>query len=331
MREKELRKKLSVGLLILFIVLTILFDLQVPAVRQYSLNFASAKILRPADLVFLGGAGSFENRAYVNGTQYFTLCKWLVSDEWFFYTFNLNNKIDKFKSIPFPREKVSNETHYYFHGLTYSNGLFYTIGCDFWRNHTLIRFSMDMSYFEVSFLPIPELYLSMDEVTSSNTSTYYHKVGGIGVVQKTLWIYMCGYRPPYLTLTYCKMYGINLEHNELLTSYNLVAPLRHHTCMDEKGIFWFYYRNDTINGTKYSEGTLIGYDFSKPAIVATIKGNIHKFVKSQNWYNTKLGMAYCSFDYKNIVIHNNRVIFDDNPAFSNYEHHFNGFYIIPFF
>ena len=73
-------------------------------------------MLRPDEPLFLGGSGSFDNRVYVNGAIYYTLNEWLVTDEWFFYSFILEEGLENFNSIPFPREKVSNETDYFFHG-----------------------------------------------------------------------------------------------------------------------------------------------------------------------------------------------------------------------
>lgn len=321
--------------LILFLIFSILIlslpsILTSPTYQTYEFDFEKAEVIRPLVPVNLGYAASFENRVFINESTLFVLHKSLISrqtaNEWFFLSFDLQSNLP-YTFLEFPMANISSSLDYRFQGLFYHDGLFYTIGSDFYNNFSLIRFSPSLDWLEVRSLQIPILY-------ETNSSTYWHRVGGLGIFNEILWVFLQGYRVGWVVTYNATLYGLSLGTFEVIKEFPLERPFRFHGCMDENGFFWVYYRNDIVNGTLFRDKTLIGFNLTTRHVQAVIRGDLHQFVTDQTPYETPLGAAYTFFDYDNLIISQNKVIFDDtplvNPTGEPNEHLFNGFYLIPF-
>ncbi len=301
-----------------------------PPYQAYDLDFKKAEVIRPPVPVNLGYAASFENRVFINESTLFTLHKslisWQTANEWFFLSFTFQRNLP-YTYLEFPTANISSNLDYRFHGLFYHDNLFYTIGSDFFANFSLIRFSPSLDWLEVRPLQIPILY-------ETNSSSIWHRVGGLGIFNDILWVFLQGYRAGWVVTYNATLYGLSLDTFEVVKEFPIERPFRFHGCMDENGLFWVYYRNDIVNGTLFRSKTLIGFNLTTQCIQAVIRGDLHQFIIDRTPYETSLGTAYIFFDYDNLVISQNRVIFDDtplvNPTGELGEHLFNGFYIIPF-
>ncbi len=289
----------------------------------YALSFARTEVISPTIPIDLGGDDSFENRVCINDSTIFMLHRSLVSvqttNNWSFYSFNLQKNLE-YTVLEFPRENISSSLNYRFHGLFYHEGLFYTIGSGY--PLSLIRFSPSLDWLEVRSLQIPILY-------ETNSSTIWHKVGGMGIFNEILWVFLQGYRAGWFVTYNATLYGLSLDTFEVINQFPIERPFRFHGTMDENGIFWVYYYNDVVNGTRFDGRTLIGYNLTTQQIQAVITGDIHEYLRLRNPYVTALGRAFSSFGYTNYIISQNKVIFDETPQLSH-GHFFNGFYLIPF-